>query len=862
MAGNMRVSILLDFIKKGRGARDARDDLKGLKQEATGLKAVGGADRLNRSLVETSSKARKLAGDLARAKTEAKALGATDARPKVSPYNRLKEMARPKARIAEAMASGGGSGSMAAAGAAGAVVRGLGSGAALGAVGGGAAAFALAAKAVNISKTLETSQKELAITTDATDRTVAKATEGFRGQTSALGETAQQMIKTSQLFAAAGYDFQTAIGAAIPSVRTAKASFADVADVAQAGIAAMQNLEVPVHQLGDAYDRMAQSAKLGQVEMKNLASELPQAAASYAKIGDKGLEGISDLTAQMQILRRETSSPAEASNRLNNLYEKITAEETVKNFKEQGVNLQKEIEKGEKRGITPLKTTLSLLDRIVRKKDGTIDAFKMNAVFGDMQARQAATSLLKNKADLDEMRTKISTSSKGVIDKDFKRAGDRAEAEFSRLEAAWDTLLGRMGEAVSPLARKLATLIAGPINTANAALTTMAERSEKAVELAEAARRIAEGNAKPGDTETVAKDPDGVRKVAQAKVEASREDARQRSDGHFRPDDTPLSEDAASQSYNEEIKKNLEAQLKVLDAAAAVGKLTYQQRETQTRIRARLKDWIEAPAPETRVPADQVERGRSAQSETDARKVEESQIERLKMLRDLGDARAADKLNKPALDERGEGGLSRDIRPSTGIPAKVPTPPVRPADLRAQSETDARKDEDPQIERLKMLRDLGDRRAADKLNKPALDERGEGGLSRDIRPSAGAPAKVPTPPVRPADLRAQFEVDLQPAIESQMLKYADTIRAGQVGAEAAAQQVGEGVKGKLAAVDAGAAGQQAMVSFAQGITAGGAQAVAAAQRVAAQVQSALAVKVAGGASVRSRTSGALHDGVG
>ena len=100
---DLRVKLLLDFIQRGKGAKDARKDLRNVKKEADGLKSAGGADRLNRSLNETSAKARKAAADLIKAKAEAKALGATNATPKIGRLERLKDMARPKERAKDAL---------------------------------------------------------------------------------------------------------------------------------------------------------------------------------------------------------------------------------------------------------------------------------------------------------------------------------------------------------------------------------------------------------------------------------------------------------------------------------------------------------------------------------------------------------------------------------------------------------------------------------------------------------------------------------------------------------------------------------------------------------------------------------------
>jgi TP901 family phage tail tape measure protein len=111
-------------------------------------------------------------------------------------------------------------------------------------------------------------------------------------------------------------------------------------------------------------------------------------------------------------------------------------------------------------------------------------------------------------------------------------------------------------------------------------------------------------------------------------------------------------------------------------------------------------------------------------------------------------------------------------------------------------------------------------------------------------------------------LKQAMEIDLGPAGMTLGEKLAGGLKSSQGQTDGAAQQIGEGIKGKLSSVEAGSAGQKIMADFAAGITSGGAAAVAAAEGVAARVKAAMG---AGGgarsASLASVSSAALHDGV-
>lgn len=108
-------------------------------------------------------------------------------------------------------------------------------------------------------------------------------------------------------------------------------------------------------------------------------------------------------------------------------------------------------------------------------------------------------------------------------------------------------------------------------------------------------------------------------------------------------------------------------------------------------------------------------------------------------------------------------------------------------------------------------------------------------------------------------LRSSLEIDLGPAARSMMEKVSDGMVDGKAATDAAAGQVGEGVRQRLGSVDLTPAGQQMMGSLAAGITAGGAQAVAAAEAVAARVRTTLANAGSGRRGAGNAHSDGLHD---
>lgn len=798
MAGNMRVSILLDFIKKGRGARDARDDLKGLKQEATGLKTVGGADRLNRSLVETSSKARKLAGDLAKAKAEAKALGATDARPKVSPYNRLKEMARPKERAADMMRAS----------ATGALAAGAG-GLGLAGIAGGGIVAGMAAKGVRAGLDLERAMYDVSRATDASGKDLAAYQKEIVRLSLATGKAAPEL---AAMLAAAGFagrpkdelmDFTRYAGQAM----TAWGTTADETGQALAEIGSIyQANQKRIEEIGDAINTAADQSASKETDLLEV---LRRVGASGRMLGVSAEQTL----ALGAALREVGTQPAVVGTALQALFTNLSlgdgaTKEFADGLKAIGMNAKK-LQKNVRKDATG--AIVDLLKRIEQVPDKLKKVEVLKNLFGREYADNMG-ALLNNLPGLERMLA-LMANKKNYAGSVARDAAKRLQTDVSRLE--------RAQEAINELARRVgeplkiaAGSVAEGINTLLKAYDGLKDAQAK---IEEAAQRIASGEARPGDVEAVAKAPDGAQRVAEATY--NRTIDQNKSDAEATGSRINSADRAEKVRLELELqRRNAEREINALEASRTAGTATIGQVRRLAQLKADMATMPKPGSIDPRTPADATDRADdrrlTIENEKADRDLLNAKVRAIKALEDaLPDGTAKDQVRSAR--SAAEDGYGPPAPP--GTPADVPLPPRRPADI-------------------SILKEM----APTEQHGPPMPSR------LDFRKK----------------LEGAFNVDLQPAAESVMLKYAAGIAGSQGAVDGAAQQVGEGVKGKLAAVDAGAAGQQAMASFAQGIAAGGAQAVAAAQRVAAQVQSALAVKVAGGASVRSRTSGALHDGVG
>lgn len=245
-------------------------------------------------------------------------------------------------------------------------------------------------------------------------------------------------------YAAAGIDLSSQESVLDPTLKAAKAGDSTGQTIAAAVIAAKQNLGVKDSEVPAALDMMAKGAKLGSFEVDAMAKNFPALGTMLAGTGRQGLGGWAELVALSQVVRMGAGSQDEAATNLQNLLSKVTSKDTVKNFKDKGVDLSKLKAKSQKDGKPYL---TAVMDEVMRLTKG--DEFKINELFGDQQAGLALKPLLSNRKTYEAFLAEILSGSSGTVDKDYEfisqlpqeradRRGAALEATGVGIGAKWD----------------------------------------------------------------------------------------------------------------------------------------------------------------------------------------------------------------------------------------------------------------------------------------------------------------------------------------------------------------------------------------------------------------------------------------
>ena len=321
----------------------------------------------------------------------------------------------------------------------------------LGAVASYAAPAAIAAAAVSTAADsakrfaeVERAMTRVALTAGATAQEARKATD----------DVAKLAIDTAMPFdnARKGLEALVSQGMRLPEamallpsvVRTAQAAGAEADDIAKTAGALGTQLQVGAKDMQRAFDLLVEGGNLGQFELKDMARYLPSMAAAAAAIGFKGEEGLKQLVTTLQVIRRGTGTAEEAAGSAQNIFAKMESDETVKRFKEFGVDLEEQLKKARAEGRNLLQVFTDLTRTAVNG-----DLSKIPRLFADMEFARGMRALLVGSDAAKQFNRELQNFDGSTL-KQLNRVLSDSQANIDRMAASWDRLKTKFGEALSP----------------------------------------------------------------------------------------------------------------------------------------------------------------------------------------------------------------------------------------------------------------------------------------------------------------------------------------------------------------------------------------------------------------------------
>lgn len=254
----------------------------------------------------------------------------------------------------------------------------------------------------------------------------------------------------------------------LPSVaKTAAATGASVEDIAKSADGVGSNFKIAAKDMQSAFDIMAAGGKAGQFELKEMARYLPSLGPAAAAAGIKGKEGLSDLVAMLQILRKGSGTSEEAASSASNIFQKLRSEETQKRFKKMGVDLEKGLAKGVKEG----KNIITVFEDLVQTATKG-DLSKIPQLINDMEFARGIRALMTYRGEWQKLSAQIQRTSAGTVELDLSRVQNDMQAKLDRLAEVVKHRARQIGSIIAdiaiPLDDKLKEVLDGRNATANA----------------------------------------------------------------------------------------------------------------------------------------------------------------------------------------------------------------------------------------------------------------------------------------------------------------------------------------------------------------------------------------------------------
>lgn len=146
------------------------------------------------------------------------------------------------------------------------------------------------------------------------------------------------------------------------AVMAATANNADPQAFAQMAISASQTLGIKPGEMGRMFGMGTFAGQAGGFEVKDMAKWLPQQMAAAKAVGLFGEKGFAKLAAVNQGAVVTAGTKDEAGNNVVNLLAKMGSQDTIKDFKKQGIDLPKKLAEGRMKGLDAFDVVGNLLD--------------------------------------------------------------------------------------------------------------------------------------------------------------------------------------------------------------------------------------------------------------------------------------------------------------------------------------------------------------------------------------------------------------------------------------------------------------------------------------------------------------------
>lgn len=314
----------------------------------------------------------------------------------------------------------------------------------------------------------------------------AAMSERIRRDAAQTGMARNALAEAVNTLVAGGIDVANAVVLAGTSARFTIGQNADATDTAklvlamrQAGVGKRGNGSVDPAAIEKALGTVSAAGDIGSFESKDMAKFFPSLMPQMTAFGLSGERATLELATMLQTQMLAAGSADEAANNLANLLGKLTSNDTIEKFKNQGIDIKGSIAEHVASGLDPVTAFIKIIQKSTEKSpekakklaelqeriakaqdpaaaqkmlDGYLDMAGLSEFITDRQAKQAALAVLQNdkwhQSKLKEIQT---IDGVAKIENDLAARRATSSAIWSEAGQSIDESMARIGDAIRPL---------------------------------------------------------------------------------------------------------------------------------------------------------------------------------------------------------------------------------------------------------------------------------------------------------------------------------------------------------------------------------------------------------------------------
>lgn len=266
---------------------------------------------------------------------------------------------------------------------------------------------------------------------------------GFRreviGVSRETGIARNEILQGIGTYQALTGDTEGAAAAMKTFARVSQATGSSMDDVATTGAALSQSLKIDPADFEKAFSILNSQGKAGAIELKDLAGEMASLAPQWQRFaGSSGVEGMTNMGAALQIVRRNFGSASEAGTGFRALMTAIVR--NAKKLEAGGVKIFTKNAKTGKKELRGFDEVIQSIGQSRLMKDPT----KLTKALGSAEAERALLGLTNNWHDFQGLIENTDTASIG------KDLDQYLSSPAGRLDAAMNNLKLSVAEAFTP----------------------------------------------------------------------------------------------------------------------------------------------------------------------------------------------------------------------------------------------------------------------------------------------------------------------------------------------------------------------------------------------------------------------------